>query len=296
MVFQKAIKNKAYHKRYQVKYRRRREGRTDYQARQRLVAQDKNKYSSPKYRLVVRSSNKDVTCQIVRSKIVGDEVIAAAYAKELKNYGFPVQSTNYAATYATGLLVARRLLDSLGLADKYVGQKEVKGEDYNVEPLDDGPAPFHALLDVGLSRTTTGSRVFAALKGAADGGLEIPHSETRFVGYDSEGKKLNADVLRKHIFGGHVADYMKLLKTENNDKYKKHFSRYIKAGLEAEKLEAAWGKVHAAIRANPKHKKSDKPKPAVVKRYGRVKLSLAQRQDRIKQKIASRAAKAAKAQ
>jgi len=296
MVFNKNIKNKAYHKRYQVKYRRRREGRTDYQARTRLVAQDKNKYNSPRYRLVVRSSNKDVICQVVRSKIVGDEVVAAAYAHELKNFGFPVQTTNYASTYATGLLVARRLLDKLGLADKYVGNKEVKGEDYNVEPNEEGPSPFHALLDVGLSRTTTGSRVFAALKGAADGGLEVPHSETRFVGYDSEGKKLNAEILRKHIFGGHVADYMKLLKTDNNDKYKKHFSRYIKAGLEGDKVEAAWGKVHAAIRANPKHKKSDKPKPKVQKRFQRVKLSLAQRQDRIRQRVASRAAKAAQAQ
>ena len=54
----KVLKTAAYHKRYQVKYRRRREGKTDYQARKRLVVQDKNKYNTPKYRLVVRRTNR----------------------------------------------------------------------------------------------------------------------------------------------------------------------------------------------------------------------------------------------
>ncbi len=43
-------------------------------------------------------------------------------------------------------------------------QEEVTGEDYNVEEVDDGPRPFTALLDTGLKRTSTGSKVFAALK------------------------------------------------------------------------------------------------------------------------------------
>merc|ERR1712013_790840 len=54
--------------------------------------------------------------------------------------------------------------------------------------------------------------VFAAMKGAVDGGLDIPHSEKRFPGYDAESKELNADVHRAHIFGGHVADYIAILK------------------------------------------------------------------------------------
>jgi hypothetical protein len=48
----------------QVKFRRRREGKTDYYARKRLVCQDKNKYNTPKYRLIVRSSNTDFCCQV----------------------------------------------------------------------------------------------------------------------------------------------------------------------------------------------------------------------------------------
>ena len=67
------------------------------------------------------------------------------------------------------------MLTKLGLADKYEGQVEISGEDFNVEAMDDGPKPFRAFLDVGLTRTTTGNRVFAAMKGAVDGGIDIPH-------------------------------------------------------------------------------------------------------------------------
>lgn len=68
-------------------------------------------------------------------------------------------------------------------------------------------------------------QVFAALKGAVDGGLDIPHSERRFPGYDSESKSLNADVHREHIFGIHVANYMTSLQEEDEEAYKRHFSR-----------------------------------------------------------------------
>ena len=69
MGFVKVIKNKAYFKRYQVKFRRRREGKTDYYARKRLVIQDKNKYNTPKYRMIVRVTNRDIICQIAYARI-----------------------------------------------------------------------------------------------------------------------------------------------------------------------------------------------------------------------------------
>ena len=97
MPFQKVVKNKAYFKRYQTKYRRRREGKTDYRQRLRLVIQDKRKYNSPKYRLVVRFTNRDCICQIVYSRIDGDHVMAAAYSHELPRYGIKLGLTNYAA-------------------------------------------------------------------------------------------------------------------------------------------------------------------------------------------------------
>jgi len=295
MAFVKVVKNKSYFKRYQVKYRRRRESKTDYRARKRLVTQDKNKYNSPKYRLIVRVLNKEVICQIAYAKIEGDVMMAAAYSHELKRYGMPSGFNNYAAAYATGLLLARRLLAKLGLAEKYVGKTTVDGTDYNVEELDDGPHPFRAYLDVGLHRTTTGSKVFAALKGATDGGLEVPHSVTRFVGYDKEGKSLKADILRKHIFGGHVADYMKNLREENPTKFQRHFSEYIKQGIKPEELEAKWAAVHKAIRANPAFVKSTKAKPEKQKRWTKKKLTLSERKNKVQQKLATRAAAAQKA-
>lgn len=173
--FVKVIKNKAYFKRFQVKFKRRREGKTDYYARKRLVTQDKNKYNTPKYRLIVRFTNKDIVCQIAYAKIEGDVIICAAYSHELPRYGVKVGLTNYAAAYCTGLLVARRLLHKLNLHETYTGQTEVDGDEYHVESVDDGPAAFRCYLDIGLNRTTTGARVFGAMKGAVDGGLEIPH-------------------------------------------------------------------------------------------------------------------------
>lgn len=80
-------------------------------------------------------------------------------------------------------------------------------------------------MDTGLARTSTGARIFGVLKGAADAGLDIPHSPKRFPGF-ADGQ-LNAEVHKQHIFGGHVAEYMDSLSEEDEEKYKKHFSKYI---------------------------------------------------------------------
>jgi len=284
MGFIKVVKNSVYFKRFQVKFRRRRDGKTDYYARKRLVVQDKNKYNTPKYRLIVRFSNKDIVAQIAYSKIEGDFILAAAYAHELPRYGVKVGLTNYSAAYCTGLLVARRLLTKLKLADSYKGLEEANGEEYNVEANNDGPKPFRCYLDLGLTRTTTGSRVFGVLKGAVDGGLSIPHSTRRFAGYDEESKNLDPEVHRKYIFGGHVTEYMELLMDEDADLYKRQFAGYIKNGIEASGLEALYKKAHAAIRKDPAHKSTAKPDPAKHKRYGRRALTLSQRKDRVRQK------------
>lgn len=90
--FVKIVKNKQYFKRYQVKFKRRREGKTDYYARKRLIFQDKNKYNTPKYRLIVRLSNRDVTAQVAYSRIEGDRVVCAAYSHELPKYGIKVST------------------------------------------------------------------------------------------------------------------------------------------------------------------------------------------------------------
>lgn len=56
------------------------------------------------------------------------------------------------------------------------------------------------------------------MKGASDGGIFIPHSEKRFPGYDPEAKELDADTLKKYIYGGHVAEYMESLEEEDDEK------------------------------------------------------------------------------
>lgn len=285
MGYVKVLKTSAYHKRFQVKYRRRREGKTDYQARRRMIIQDKNKYNSPRYRMVVRITNKDVICQIVRSKIVGDETICCAYAHELPKFGIKYGLTNYPACYATGLLCARRLLKKLGLDEAYEGQTEIDGEMFLVEH-EDGPRPFTAVLDVGLVRTTTGNRVFGALKGAVDGGLNIPHSEKRFPGYDREGKDFDAETHKKYIFGGHVAEYMELLQEEDPERYQAQFSKLIEEDIEGDALEDLYSEAFEKIREDPEHtpsKKEDKYEP----RNPQHKKNLAERKATVAQKKAA---------
>ncbi|XXG62118.1 hypothetical protein AAC387_Pa05g0547 [Persea americana] len=284
MVFVKAQRSRAYFKRFQVKYKRRREGKTDYRARIRLINQDKNKYNTPKYRFVVRFTNKDIIAQIVSASITGDTILTAAYAHELPRYGLEVGLTNYAAAYCTGLLLARRVLKILELDDEYEGNVEATGEDYSVEAADTR-RPFRALLDVGLVRTTTGNRVFGVLKGALDGGLDVPHSDKRFAGYKKEDKQLDADFHRKYIFGGHVADYMRALMEDEPEKYQSQFSEYIKKGIEADDMEELYKKVHAAIRADPTVKKSEKEPPKTHKRFNLKKLTYEERKAKLIERL-----------
>merc|ERR1712093_422824 len=236
MGFIKLVKNKAYYKRFQVKYKRRREGKTDYYARKRLVTQDKNKFGTPKYRFVVRFTNKDIICQVISSKIKGDICHTAAYAHELPRYGLSVGLTNYSAAYCVGLLCARRLLQKYGLDQKFAGTEEVTAEFEDCFVIaedddEDGPSAFHALLDVGLKRTTLGSKIFAAMKGAFDGGLEIPHNEKKFYGYDPDEKEYDAEANKERILGGHVATYMNSLEEEEPEEFQEKFKKYIEAGI-----------------------------------------------------------------
>ncbi|KAG8654395.1 60S ribosomal protein L5 [Manihot esculenta] len=284
MAFVKAQKTKAYFKRFQVKFKRRRAGKTDYRARIRLINQDKNKYNTPKYRFVVRFSNKDIVAQIISASIAGDMVLASAYSHELPRYGLEVGLTNYAAAYCTGLLLARRTLKMLEMDEEYEGNVEATGEDFSVEPAE-SRRPFRALLDVGLVRTTTGNRVFGALKGALDGGLDIPHSDKRFAGFSKDGKQLDAEVHRKYIYGGHVAAYMRTLMEDEPEKYQLHFSEYLKRGIEADGMEEMYKKVHAAIRADPTAKKSEKQPPKEHKRYNLKKLTYEERKAKLIERL-----------
>merc|ERR1712127_1038447 len=285
-------------KRFQVKFRRRREGRTDYRQRKRLCCQAKNKYQSPKYRLVVRFTNTQVICQIAYSLIDGDRILCQASSNELPRFGLKVGLKNYAAAYCTGLLCARRLLQKVGLDDLYEGNTEVDGEvvstDYDgktyfVDEVDDDKKPFRALLDIGLKPTTTGARVFGALKGAADGGLDIPHNEKRFPGYDRDAKEYDAEMHKERIFGGHVSEYMEYLEEEDNQKYQEQFKTYIDEDIEADALEELYEGVHEKIREDPSpaEKKDFSPDKSFKRK---AKLTLEQRKARVAEKKAAKIA------
>jgi large subunit ribosomal protein L5e len=295
MAFVKLVKNNAHFKRYQTKFRRRREGKTDYRARKRLTTQDKNKYNTPKYRMIVRVSNRYVTCQIAHSTIAGDMILSQAHSKELLKYGLPGKFglKNWTACYATGLLLARRTLKKLGLDAIYEGQVEADGEDYEVEDVDDKPRPFSVCLDVGLATTSTGARVFGALKGALDGGLRIPHSVRRWPA--SEKDQLDSELLRKYIFAGHVGEYMEVMEEDDEEGYKEMFAKYLEQDVTADNMEETWQAVYDQIRANPAQvltkKTTDKKRPVKNTKRARGGLSAPQRRDRVAQKITAHALK-----
>jgi len=97
-------------------------------------------------------------------------------------------------------------------------------------------------------------------------------------------KKFDAGVHRKYIFGGHVANYMKELKESDEDTYKKQFSKFVAAGLTADKMEALYKKAHAAIRADPSKQKKERKASEKKKRWNRKKLSLAEKKNNVQQK------------
>ena len=129
--------------RYTVPMRRRREARTDYHQRLRLL-------KSGKPRLVARKSNKQVRAQLVTTGPNGDQTAAAAESNDLAEYGWEAPTGNMPAAYLTGLLAGLRAIEA------------------GIE---------QAVLDIGLNSPTPGSKVFAIQEGAIDAGLEIPHND-----------------------------------------------------------------------------------------------------------------------
>jgi len=188
--------------RYAVAFRRRREGKTDYKARLGLIR-------SGKPRAIVRVSNRYVYVQIAESRPGGDTVTASASSRELAGLGWKAGTGNIPSAYLTGALAGRR-----GLAK---GVKE-------------------AILDIGLRSSTKGSRLYAALKGLADAGLQVPHSE---------------DILPsgERVEGGHIAGFAKLSMAQSAETYRKRFGGYLSRGLKPEELTAHFGQVREQIRS-----------------------------------------------
>jgi len=310
MAFLKKLKTTAWFKKYQVKKRRRYQGKTDYKQRRNMVKQAKNKYNSPKYRLVVRFTNRRVIVQVAYATIIGDRTVCQALSTELPNYGISCGLTNYAAAYATGLLCGRRLLKKYGMDDEFKGVEEHNGEEYHIEDEHEGDRrPFKVLLDVGLMRTSVGARCFGAMKGAADAGLHVPHTAKRFPGYEPPAEKgadpnYEAETHAARITGGHVGEYMEMLEEEDPTKYEAHFAKFIEAGVGGGEIADMYKNGHAKIKEDPTYKPKD-AKTVEIKRVGNqivspdgkkyqrnAKLTLKQRKEKVRQKIANAQKKA----
>jgi large subunit ribosomal protein L5e len=144
---------------------------------------------------------------------------------------------------------------------------------------EDEPRPFKAYLDVGLRRTSTGNRVFGAMKGASDGGIFIPETKT-----------IDAETLQKYIVGGHVAEYMESLEEEDDERFKKQFSTYLAEDIGSEDIEELYTSAYAAIREDPEFKPTEKDVAkwkAESQKLRQPKLNREQRRERVEQKIAA---------
>lgn len=131
---------------HKTQKRRRVEYKTDYQARFSFL-----KSENP--RLVVRKSNRYILAQISEVNLAQDKVLARMDSKQLLEKGWPKEKAgslkSLQACYLTGFFLA----------------KNIKGKIKQVS------------LDSGLYRNIPGSRIYAVVKGAIDGGLIIPHDK-----------------------------------------------------------------------------------------------------------------------
>merc|ERR1712166_1270946 len=231
-----------------------------------------------------------------------------AVSTELKNFGVPAGYKNYAAAYATGLLVARRALKAFKLDSVIKGKDEIDGEEYHVEEEDCDQRPFKCILDVGIRRSCVGARMWGALKGAVDGGLHVPHSTKNFPGFKPAEEKgaeaeYDAEAHKARIFGEHVKEYMEMLQEEDPTKYEAHFAKFLSNSIEPEKVEDMYTAAHSKIRENPDFKPAKKMGIKWERKGNHVKssdgkdvvrsckLSMKQRHAKVAVKIAAAQAK-----
>lgn len=182
-----------------LKLKRRREQKTDYKKRLALL-------KSKKARMVVRISNKYITSQVVNYLRDGDETVACAHSSELNKFGF-TGNKNIPSCYLTGYLLGKRAV-AVGLND--------------------------AVLDIGLHTPIKKCRLFAALQGAVDAGLNVPNSKEA--------------VPEEHrLKGMHIIEFASKLSEED---LKKRFSEYLIKGNNPKELADKFAKAKSEIDKN----------------------------------------------
>jgi large subunit ribosomal protein L18 len=223
---------------FRVQLRRRREGKTDYQARKAMVVSGRN-------RLVTRPTIKNITVQILIAKPIGDQVLASANSRELvKTYGWRAPTGNIPAAYLTGYLCG------------------VKAKAKGIS---------NAILDIGLNPPVKGAKVFAALSGVVDAGVDVPHSDEKIV--------------KERMKGEHIAKYAKSLGA-GSEEYNKKFSQFIENGVAPEKITEHFSTVKAEILNISKGGKPTVQAPVKAPKEAKVKAPA--------QKVAEKAPEVAK--
>jgi large subunit ribosomal protein L18 len=196
--------------RYKVAFRRRREGKTDYHARRRMV-------SSGRPRLVIRITDTRVIVQIMQALPQGDRTIAAADSRQLTALGWHGGAKNLPAAYLTGYLTARQAVQA-GVSS--------------------------AVTDLGLIQPIKGSRVFGAIKGAIDAGLQVPCT-----------KEMLPE--EKRIRGDHIAAYVKDLSKKDPEALKRQFGKLSKGRTDLTTLPSLFEATKAKIDAKFRTRRSE---------------------------------------
>jgi len=187
-------------KQHPKSFKRRKQGKTNYQRRLRLL-------KSEKPRLVVRKSLKNIRVQLFEYSAKGDKIITSAISQELKKLGWKFSCANMPAAYLTGALCGSRAIKA--------GKTE-------------------AVLDIGVHEPVNSSKLYAALNGALDAGMKIPHGE----------KALPTE---EKITGSHISAYAALLKKEKKTVYEKQFSAYLKNKQDPENISKNFEEVRAKL-------------------------------------------------
>ena len=183
-----------------LSFKRKREGKTHYKKRLKILL-------SNKFRLVVRKSLNGIKASIVKYDPKGDKIIFTVDSKTLGKFGWKGNTGNLPSAYLTGMIAGKKAVQS--------GVKE-------------------AILDIGMNNSTKGSRLYAALAGALDAGMEIPS---------------NMEVLppKERISGEHISQYAESIKNDR-PRYERQFYTYLKKGLNPEDIVKHFndvkGKIH----------------------------------------------------
>jgi len=133
-----------------VPKRRRREHKTDYAKRLRLL-------KSGKPRIVFRKTNKYLISQYVISEEAKDKTEIEVNSKRLLEYGWPEESKgslkSIPAAYFIGLLIGKKIV-----------KKRLE----------------NPIVDFGMHRSLHKTRISAFLKGLIDAGIKIKYNEENF--------------------------------------------------------------------------------------------------------------------